>query len=192
MKKTITLLLMLLAFTINAQSSLILTEDTTINGSENYLTVRTNGFNLTINGSLNVTNFIMLNKGNNDTGGSITATDDIIVSSNVFFFNDNGFIKSNTGVSVGQDIVGSGTIYYCTFYNHGFTNDDVYFVQDCTLSIPEIKFNFEEAKLLGRFNIIGQKQGNVLTGFYLAYYELNGVIRKRKELWKNGVLIAIK
>jgi len=65
MKKTITLLLTLLAFTVNAQS-LILTKDTIIEHDENFLTVRTNGFDLTVKGSLVVTNFIMMNKGDNE------------------------------------------------------------------------------------------------------------------------------
>lgn len=136
MKKTITILLMLLAFNLNAQS-LILTEDTVINQSENYLTVRTNGYNLTVNGSLNVSSFILLNKGNNADGGSITATNDIIVGTNLFFLEDNGSVKSNTGISVGQDTAGKGTIYYCTFYNSPLIGDNVSVIQDCSLSLRD-------------------------------------------------------
>lgn len=192
MKKITTILLMLLAFTIQAQVDLLLTEDTTIPYSENYRIVRTNGYNLTVEGSLNVSSFILLNKGNQADGGSIYATDDIIVSGNVFFLNDNGYIKSDTGVSIGDDITGTGTIYYCTFFQHGFTNDASYFVQDCTLSIEEYEYDFfKEANLLGRFNILGQKEGNILNGIYIAYYEsLDGIVGKRKELWKDGIMIS--
>lgn len=130
MKKTITILLMLLTFAVSSQS-LILTEDTVIPHDENYTTVRTNGFNLHVQGSLITTSFILLNG-----GGTITATDDIIVGSNIFFLDDNGTVQSQTGINVGNDTTGSGTIIYCTFYNSPIIGENINVTQDCSLSIP--------------------------------------------------------
>lgn len=194
MKKIITILLMLLAFTIKAQEPLILTQDTEIVNNATFSTVRTNGYNLYVHGELNVTRFIMLNKGNQETGGTVIAKNDINVGSNIFFFNDSGIVKSDwDAVRVSGDITGSGKIYYCTEFTNGFQDDVVYFNQSCeSLSIPNFEFNFEEAKLLGRYNILGQSQGNILNGYYFAYYQSldKRRIGKRKELWKDSIMIS--
>lgn len=129
------LLLFMLASSFTFSQNLILTEDTFVDHDENYLTVRTNGFDLTINGSLVVTNFIMLNG-----GGTIKASDDIIVGSNIYFFNDNGAVKSETGISVSSDVVGVGTLSYCTFLNVPLYDETVTIIQDCSLSLPLVEY----------------------------------------------------
>lgn len=190
MKKTITILMMLFMI-VSFGQSLILTEDTVINDSENFSTVRTNGFNLHVNGALNVSNFVMLNKGNQETGGSITATDDIIIGSNIFFFEDEGYIHSNTGISV-TEILGKGTVSYCTFLNVGFQiGDDVTVVQDCSLSVDDIAFKYDDAELLYYFDISGKKihKENNVTGLLIGVYELKGIQARRKDLLKEGIKI---
>lgn len=193
MKRTFTILLMLLAFTIQAQMDLILTEDTTIPYSETYRIVRTNGYNLKVEGCLNVVSFIVLNKGNQDDGGSVYATDDIIVSGNVFFLNDNGYIKSDTGVSVGDDVDGTGTIYYCTFFQHGFPNDASYFVELCdTLSLPLIEYvktiPYGEPYII--YNFVGQKiSEGKLEDYSILYTDKPMLIRfpNRNKSFKTKV-----
>jgi hypothetical protein len=172
MKKTITLLLTLLAFTVNAQS-LILTKDTIIEHDENFLTVRTNGFDLTVKGSLVVTNFIMMNKGDNENGGKITAEDDIIISGNIYFLEDNGYIHSDTGISVGDEVIGVGTISYCNFLDiQSEICECTTIVQNCFLSLN----NFNLKKIAEKINI-GEP--------YIIYNTLGQVIKK--DLFK-GVL----
>jgi hypothetical protein len=156
MKKITLLVFLLIGFFATAQETLILTEDTVINQSESYNIVRTNGFNLTVNGSLNVISFILLNKGNQSDGGSVHTTDDLIVSGNVFFQDDNGTIRSNTGISVGGDTNGKGTFIYCTFYQSPVIGNDVTVIQNCTLSLPEFVQNLKIGEPYIIYNSLGQ------------------------------------
>lgn len=136
MKKALLILLMLASLTSVAQQ-LLLTEDTTLQGDHFYSVVRTNGYNLDIadGGSLSVSSFIMLNKGNQATGGTITAVN-INVGSNVFFFSDGGTLKSTGSITIGNDVKGIGTIVYCTNFSTFFIDESVQVIQDCTLSLP--------------------------------------------------------
>lgn len=191
MKQALLILLMFASLTSVAQT-LLLTEDTTLQGDQFYSTVRTNGFDLKIenDGSLQVGSFIMLNKGNNADGGTITAKN-ITVGSNVFFFSDNGTLKASGSVTVGTDIKGIGTIFYCTNFSSLLIDDSVNVVQDCTLSIKDHEFNFDKAKPIQYMDLSGRKTNNLqfATGLFIAVYELNGIQASRKELWKQGILI---
>lgn len=191
MKKALLILLMIASLTSVAQS-LLLTENTTLQGNQYYSTVRTNGYNLDIadGGSLSVASFIMLNKGSQDTGGTITAAN-INVGSNVFFFSDGGTLKSTGNVTVGLDVKGIGTVIYCTNFNSLLIDDSVQVIQDCTLSLPKPDFDFDKATPIYYIDISGRKTNNLqfATGLYIAVYELNGMQASRKELWKQGILI---
>lgn len=171
MKKLILLFTLLLSVTIYSQS-LILTEDTVIDHDENYTTVRTNGFDLHVNGSLATTSFILLNG-----GGTITATDDIIVGSNIFFLEDNGTVKSETGIAVGNDIAGLGTIVYCTFLNAPIIGDDVDVVQDCSLSVPEIR-DFIKSVTIGEPYVVENLLGQIIR---------TGTFKSRSDIFSNEI-----
>lgn len=191
MKKALLILLMIASLTSVAQS-LLLTEDTTLQGNQYYSTVRTNGYNLNIadGGSLSVASFIMLNKGSQDTGGTITANN-INVGSNVFFFSDNGTLKASGSITVGNDTKGIGTVIYCNQLTSFFLDESVQVIQDCTLSLPKHDFDFDKATPIYYIDISGRKTNNLqfATGLYIAVYELNGRQATRKELYKQGVLI---
>lgn len=131
MKQITILLCMLIGLTSYAQT-LLLTEDTILDGNQIYTTVRTNGNNLIVNGRLTVTAFIMLND-----GGHVFTTDDLTVSGDVFFLEDNGTIQSAGGIIIGGDLNGVGNVIYCSFLSYGILGADIKVLQNCTLSIKE-------------------------------------------------------
>jgi len=119
---------------VQAQSSLYLSGDTVIEGSENFAFVRTNGYNLHVKGALNITNFILFN------GGGVVTTDDDFIVAGTIFMPDGGEIRAKTGISVARDITGTGTVYWCTFFNVPDYDDTITQVQDCFLNIPLSKY----------------------------------------------------
>lgn len=149
MKKALLILLMFTTLTSLAQS-IILTEDTILQGNQNVLFVRANGHDLTVNGNLTTTSFILVGS------GTITVNGNLVVGTNLFFQSDNGHVIATGSVNVGTDVKGIGTITFCTSFNSLLLDDSVVLIQDCTLSITDFVQTINKGEPYIIYNSLGQ------------------------------------
>jgi hypothetical protein len=179
MKKLITILVLMITVLVNAQS-VILSEDTTVSGTQIMDFLRTNGYDYTVvDGDLIVNDFIMLNGGNGSYGGYIHVSGNV-TTKNAFFFDAKGTIRADGGVSITSDAVGVGYVEYCTFGNVPNHDETVLVTQNCgTLSIkdaPKLIKNYPNGLDYDIYNVLGQAVKSGVTNERLFSELPKGVI----------------
>lgn len=114
--------------TKTTNETLVLFEDTCIEGDLTFFAVRLNGYTLThTNGDLNIQNWLRVE------GGTLKSEGNIYIGSNLYFYDTDGLIDSDKSIFVAQHTLGtSGAVNYCNIFISPQLDEDISAIKDCT------------------------------------------------------------